>query len=231
MLKKYLKSNPSFVEIYDNALTKKECEILTSQFEKSLDATIVGSATTQFNWKENSNFLLVNKGTLYIKSSDLEIREVKRSCDLTTHLHLQTNPFSNIIRPALMSCIAKYSKKYYSLEKYSPSWQPDTLFNIQKYESENDGYKIWHCEHGPGTSSNRFLVWTIYLNDAKSGTEFMHYSTVSSKIGRCIIFPAAFTHMHRSELNRGLKYIATGWISYMDSIKNNMIFCQESKNF
>ena len=27
--------NPSFIEIYDNALTKRECEILISEFEKS----------------------------------------------------------------------------------------------------------------------------------------------------------------------------------------------------
>ena len=28
-------SNPDFIGIYDNALTKKECEILINQFEKS----------------------------------------------------------------------------------------------------------------------------------------------------------------------------------------------------
>ena len=38
--------------------------------------------------------------------------------------------------------------------------------------------------------------------------------TVDARMGRCVIWPAAFTHLHRSELpNKGLKYIVTGWIS------------------
>ena len=34
-MKLFGKSDYSFIEIYDNALTKKECEILINQFEKS----------------------------------------------------------------------------------------------------------------------------------------------------------------------------------------------------
>ena len=54
----------------------------------------------------------------------------------------------------------------------------------------------------------------FYLTDAKSGTEFMHYPTMSAKKGRCIIWPASFTHVHRSAPNKGVKYIISGWISY-----------------
>ena len=54
----------------------------------------------------------------------------------------------------------------------------------------------------------------FYLNDAKSGTEFKHFSTVDAKMGRGIIWPATFTHMHRSESNKGLKYIVSGWMSF-----------------
>ena len=53
----------------------------------------------------------------------------------------------------------------------------------------------------------------FYLNDA-SGTEFMHYPTVRAKIGRCVIWPAGLTHMHKSQINKGLKYIISGWIGY-----------------
>ena len=39
--------NPSFIEIYDNALTKKECEILISQFNKSPQCEgVVGSSSS-----------------------------------------------------------------------------------------------------------------------------------------------------------------------------------------
>ena len=35
MIKSLFRKNPDFVEIYDNALSQKECEILINQFEKS----------------------------------------------------------------------------------------------------------------------------------------------------------------------------------------------------
>ena len=54
----------------------------------------------------------------------------------------------------------------------------------------------------------------FYLNDA-SGTEFMHFPTVDAIMGRCIIWPSAFTHMHRSAPNKGLKYIMSGWFSFI----------------
>ena len=51
-------------------------------------------------------------------------------------------------------------------------------------------------------------------NDAKSGTEFMHYPNMDAKAGRCVIWPSGFTHMHRSMPNKSLKYIVSGWISF-----------------
>ena len=71
---------------------------------------------------------------------------------------------------------------------------------------------MWHCEHG-ASNSNRILAWMFYLNDAKSGTEFMNYPTVQAKRGRCVIWPAFWTHVHKGAPNKGLKYIATWWIS------------------
>ena len=62
--------------------------------------------------------------------------------------------------------------------------------------------------------SKRVFVWGFYLNNAP-GTEFMFYPNVSGKEGRCVIFPASFNYMHRSCPNKGIKYIVTGWISYV----------------
>ena len=71
---------------------------------------------------------------------------------------------------------------------------------------------MWHTEQGRRTA-NRIAVWQFYLNNAESGTEFMSYPTVNAKMGRCVIWPAAWTHVHRSAPNKGLKYIISGWIS------------------
>ena len=65
--------------------------------------------------------------------------------------------------------------------------------------------------------SLRVLAWMFYLNDAKCGTEFMNYPTVSAKMGRLVIWPAGWTHLHKGVTpNRGLKYITTGWCSFYD---------------
>ena len=94
----------------------------------------------------------------------------------------------------------------------------DDVYNFQKYDGEDDGYKEWHCEHGADDySSRRILAWMFYLNNAKSGTEFKRYPTVQGKRGRCVIWPSAWTHIHRGVANKGLKYIATGWVSYDNS--------------
>jgi len=92
----------------------------------------------------------------------------------------------------------------------------DDAFSFKKYETEEDGFHSWHTEAGGRFTSNRILAWMIYLNNAKSGTEFMHFPTIRAKMGRCIIWPAAFTHVHRSEPNKGLKYVISGWISFME---------------
>ena len=91
-----------------------------------------------------------------------------------------------------------------------------------EYMTETDGYKMWHCEHGPfDISSRRIIAWMFYLNNAKSGTEFMHFSNVRAKRGRCVIWPSFWTHLHKGVTpNKGLKYIITGWASFIPSTIN-----------
>ena len=98
------------------------------------------------------------------------------------------------------------------------SWFYDDSYTFQKLVEKDDGYKVWHCEHGPSPNdgiNRRIMAWMIYLNDAKCGTEFMNYPTINAKMGRCVIWPAAWTHTHRGVCpNKGLKYILTGWVTY-----------------
>ena len=89
--------------------------------------------------------------------------------------------------------------------------------SFKRFDNEEDGFKKWHCEQGLGVTSTRILVWQFYLNNAKSGTEFLYYPTVKSKAGRCVIWPASITHYHRSQPNKGVKYIISGWWSFISS--------------
>ena len=85
------------------------------------------------------------------------------------------------------------------------------VYNLQKYE-EGEGFFSLHNEQS-GSYPYRLLAWMVYLNDAKSGTEFPYQEMiVEPKEGRTVIWPAGWTHPHKGVTpNEGTKYIATGW--------------------
>lgn len=78
-----------------------------------------------------------------------------------------------------------------------------------------EGFHIWHYESGDRPSSQRILVFTVYLNDIEEGgeTEFLYYhKRVKPETGTVTIFPAGFTHLHRGNPPLSeTKYIMTGW--------------------
>ena len=196
MLKKLLSlvSNSDFFGIYDNSLTKEECQILINQFEKSPK----------------------REGRSY-SDGDLVVNEDQQKCiEVGDSSFSNKSVISRIINARLRECIDDYKKEYPSMNNFIAPWVIDNGYNFQKYETEEDGFKVWHTEQGKGCC-NRILTWHFYLNDATSGTEFMHYPTVRAKRGRCVIWPAAWTHIHRGVVpNKGLKYIVTGWASYVE---------------
>ena len=190
MIKSLFRKNPDFIEIYDDALSQKECEILINQFEKS-DEQFVGETSGGYT------------------------PDQKKCMQLSVDLNDQS-VISTIVKPNLCSHIKKYNEKYLDYLYYTSTWNFYHEASLQKYDGEKDGYKIWHCEHSPGEIyGKRIMAWMFYLNDAKCGTEFYDRPTIKAKRGRCVIWPAFWTHMHRGVTpNIGLKYIITGWNSY-----------------
>ena len=82
------------------------------------------------------------------------------------------------------------------------------------------GYHVWHSENGSFLYRDRVLTWMLYLNDipAENGgaTDFFHQQvSFQPKKGTIVLWPAAYTHMHRGAFLTGdkSKYIATGWFS------------------
>ena len=183
-------STPDFIGVYDNALTSEECDELISFFESSEKRPGGYAGKNGYNVDHEHK-------------KNIEVVDPK----------ISTTP---IIEKPLNECIRKYVKKYLSLERIFPCNIVDP-YTFQKLQYYGDGYKMWHTEHVPFSPANmRVLVWMFYLNDSKSGTEFMHFPTIKGKKGRCILWPSSFTHMHRAEPNKGLKYIMSGWISYVN---------------
>ena len=190
MIRSLFHRNHNFIEVYDNALSKKECKILINQFEKS----------------DEKDWGLTSGGY-----------EPDRKKCMQMHLDLNdSSVISNIVTSKLFSCMRKYGEKYHDNLHYTCTWDFFPEASFQKYDGREDGYKIWHCEHSPGTPfSERLMAWMFYLNDAKCGTEFAYFPTINSKAGRCVIWPSFWTHTHKGVTpNIGLKYIITGWISY-----------------
>lgn len=186
----------SFIEKYDNVLSADTCQTLIDQFET------IGSIEGQF----------YNKGSVFTDHSVKKCKQLEN-----TNLNDPTL-ISNIIRPVLCNCLDEYAKKYVGLHKHVGLWTYTGDFAFQAYYDETDGYKGWHCEHGAGfPSANRILAWMFYLNDAESGTEFQYFPTMKAKAGRCVIWPAGWTHFHRSEPNKGLKYLVTGWVQFYET--------------
>ena len=179
----------TFIGIYDNALTKKECDLLISQFEKSPQ----------------------DLGNVLIGGKSQVITEQKKCNQLNGPKFSDRSIMSNILRTTVDNCIRKYEKEYPPARR----GKVDDIYAFKKFEKEDDGFKAWHCEAANGGTAKRVLVWSFYLNDAKSGTEFLYYPNIRARMGRCVIFPASWTHTHRSsQPNKGPKYFVSGWISY-----------------
>ena len=185
-------SNFNFLEIYENVLSKEECEKVIYEFEK-VDPM---SGRKVYGIQDSSAKKLAT--TLY--------------CDLNEELF---NDFNRPVVSGLEQSLPSYKNKY-SFLKSAGSWRWDRYYNIQKY-GDGGGYYSLHCEH-QYSDPCRMLVWMIYLNDAECGTEFPYqHKTVDAKAGSLVLWPAGWTHPHKGVTpNKGLKYIATGWYSYCE---------------
>ena len=88
-------------------------------------------------------------------------------------------------------------------------------FKIQKTPISG-GFHRWHFEDGH--SRDRFLTWSVFLNDVEEGgeTEFLYQSArVPAKQGSLCLFPCDWTHTHRGNPPiSNEKWIMTGWIVF-----------------
>lgn len=123
----------------------------------------------------------------------------------------------------LGNVIEKYKEKYPHCHfAVSQKWSIWMNVKIQHYKP-GEGFKVWHAENS-GTSDHklRHLVFMTYLNTVENaGTEFHHQGiTTPCQKGLTLIWPSAWTHIHRGIVSmKDDKYIITGWISFDSSGK------------
>lgn len=182
----------SFVYEWRNALDIETCNKMIAQFEAH---------------EEEHNEGRVSWG--------LKRPELKRSTDLYLRGQEHWKWADEILFNSLNKAIDEMSKLH-------PLFEEDTL--------EDTGYQIqrtlpgefyhWHKDLNQH-SRKRVLVFIWYLNDvpqeAGGATGFKHQDLfIQPEAGKLILFPPYWTHVHRGGvLKSGIKYLCTGWVSYV----------------
>ena len=184
-----------FIYVRDNALSKKECERVIKWFEMHPEKH--------------------NPGVAWGGEVD---QSHKQSTDWTKNFR-DEDPIDQLIEDVLLHHTEEYHEEVKGINYVSSSWGLDPYYNIQKYPP-GGGFKNWHHEHGnfdefpDSDACRRILAWMIYLNDVPDGgTQFIDQEkTLKAVEGRVVIWPAYWTHTHRSQVSHTqTKYIATGW--------------------
>ena len=106
------------------------------------------------------------------------------------------------------------------VERYSIKFEGGAIYNdifkIHKVK-KTEGYHKWHYERGTPSSMDRLMAYMTYLETPEKGgeTEFLHQSLrVEPVVGRTLIWPAGFTHMHRGNPPLdGEKMYIDGWFT------------------
>ena len=148
--------------------------------------------------------------------------QVKSSTDMgidQTYLDSEKlGPSLNALLSFLGKEVNNYIETYPFLNQLS-KWGVTEKFNIQRYYP-NEGFHAWHCEydHEFENTSRRMIAWMIYLNTVEDGgTEFSDNNIVSAEEGKCVLWPAYWTHFHRGVVSKTkTKYITTGWYSFIN---------------
>ena len=190
----------NFIEVFDDALSSKECKYIIDYMNTS-DLMEAGSVRTP----EGSGV----------------VEKYKISTEMGIDIQ-DKNPINDIISTSLLYHINKYKELHPQLDRLA-KWGVQERYNLQKY-NPNQAYFALHCENA-GTCSNgnkRVLAWMFYLNTVTDdgGTYFDNYDlTLNAIEGRCVIWPAYWTHMHRGIVSKTeSKYIVTGWFSFIDNV-------------
>ena len=178
--------------IIDNFLTLEECKKIINYYEAAARNGHV-SYRMSLERTDSSLFAPLNEMPL----SDGEI------------INLVTDRIMNV-------GLTQYAERFPVLKTWLKHASfSNNCFKIQKTPTSG-GFHNWHHEQTDASSIDRFLTWTIYLNEVEGGeTEFLYKKfRVEPKEGRFCIFPCHFTTAHRGNppLDKD-KYIVTGWFT------------------
>ena len=202
------RTNTDFIQVFDRALPTQECKYIIDYINsKELIRGGFNASTRKPGVVEN-----------IVDPKEKDCWQVEH-----TYLTKGTDKQSEIISRMLMEVLKKTAVNYGKMHPESRQvipWYPHDGYNMQKYDP-GQAYHGLHCEnYGDPIGVQRCLVWMIYLNTVKDkgGTFFSNYSrTVDAVEGRCVIWPAYWTHFHKGIPSpTETKYIVTGWFVHQE---------------
>ena len=185
-----------FIIRYRGAFSKEQCEEILHNIE----------------YFENNKLLFHDKSKLHREDHKSICLDNSFDVDL-----LVTQKVSQLILPNYKACIEEYINRFSLL-----STNKFLVYSVKLKKIEaGAGFHAWHYENGSILNSTRAFVIQTYLNDDFDGgeTEFLYQNRREEAVaGDVIIFPAAYTHVHRGNPPiGGTKYIATSWAVTQDS--------------
>ncbi len=143
--------------------------------------------------------------------------ETDASVKKTTDIPVSGNPDWVDVDKALFASMGRAIRLFRDRYAFFTGSFKDTGYHLQRY-LPGEFYQ-WHIDGGSHDFSYRQLVALWYLNDVAGPggeTEFLHQDvSVTPERGKLVLFPPFWTHEHRAaELQQGVKYIATTWLSF-----------------
>ena len=204
------------IGVFDNFVKWEFCDSVIDSFEfwhrkKHIIKDDVEVKVTEFEGKEMTLNPLGDGGKQFDQGN------LGRK-DEQLYLEIADPCLAMEINRAVGGAFEIYAKKYKGILDCSDPVSSWTC-KIQKTKS-GGGYHIWHSENGSFLYRDRVVTWMIYLNDVPmdcgGATDFFHQEiSFQPKKGTVVLWPAAYTHVHRGAFLTGNvdKYIATGWFS------------------
>lgn len=190
-----------FISVYKNVFTPGYCEHMISEFER-----------------------LANNGIGFYRHEKRHTKEdyaIVMSPGVHNFLPFKGKHCIEAFFDLLQIVFDNYSSRYTYLKDVQVTC---SSMKMQRTDP-GQGYHVFHAEQGNGNvysmHQKRAVVYTLYLNtldsDAGGETEFLYQKKRIAPVeNTMIIWPAAYTHVHRGNTTLGdkSKYIITGWFQY-----------------
>ena len=189
-----------FVGIYDESVPVELCNEFVENWEEAKkNQTIIDCSV------ENESGIIDNNSILIRKDDAAYVAPLFS----TIYPKPPVSEYFNF----LTKCFKCYLKRY-GIEFKGILY--NDYFKIHKVR-KSEGFHQWHYEKALSSTIDRIVTYMTYLEVPKKGgeTEFLHQSLrVEPIVGRTLIWPAGFTHMHRGNPPLdGEKMYITGWFN------------------